>query len=38
MFSCSPFTGEVETLHCGSSGICEKSLGFIQCLRVKCLS
>ena len=32
------FTGEAETLQSGSSGICEQSLGFIQCLCLECLS
>ena len=32
------FTGEAETLQSGSSGMCEESLGFIQCLRLECLS
>ena len=32
------FTCKTETLLSGSSGICESLLGFIQCLRLECLS
>ena len=32
------FTGKAETLQNGSSGICEQSLGFIRCLRLRCSS
>ena len=33
------FTGKAEILHSGSSiGICEQSLGFIQCLRLERLT
>ena len=32
------FPGEAESLQSRSSGICEFSLGFMQCLRLECLS